>query len=376
MTTGILGDSTASWQGTTYDVPLRYTKVWSGGDGRSEVYAGGFRDKWNTYDSRIDSRFIIQKDLVRVRNNGSTSTTALSIPGRMMDVGSYPLSSAEVNRLLDRMVQRVKGHSFNLGVNLGEMSKTVSMFSQTLDSLGRSIAAVKRGNFLGAVSALGIASSKRRAFKSKDVSGRWLELQYGWLPALSEAYEAGKAFEALSKGPRASLFVESFSKRISRTNAPQSDGLVTYYLAGSRIRRLEFELYEEMSVYRQLGLLDPLSVLWELTPYSFVVDWAYPMGTYLSNLNQVPNLNGRWLVTDVTKWPLQEATYSFTPQAGTGSTLFKSVAKYPRVAWRSTHVVRSLGAPLIPRPGFDFRGAIHGKRFWNAIALAHQRFRG
>jgi hypothetical protein len=377
MTSGLQGDSTASWQPGTYDVPLRFTRVWNGSDGKYEAYAGGLRDKWNPFTCRIDSRYIIKANYTRVRYNGQVVTTAsATIDGRMQDVSSYPLSGAEQNRLLDKLVSDVKGHSFNLGVNLGQMGQTINTVSSTLDSLGRSFSALKRGNFLGAVSALGIASTKRRTFKSKDVSGRWLELQYGWLPLLSDSYEASKAFESLSKGPRSSLFVKSYSKKVVRTSYPVAGNEIFYTYSGTRFRRLEFQLYEVMSAPRSLGLQDPLSVAWELIPYSFVVDWFIPIGTYLSNLNQVPALNGRWLVTDGVRWPRNEIVWGFVPGSSSNSFNYKTCTSFPRVAYRSTSVVRSLGAPSIVRPGFDFRGAIHGKRFWNAIALAHQRFKG
>jgi hypothetical protein len=39
---------------------------------------------------------------------------------------------------------------------------------------------------------------------------------------------------------------------------------------------------EHETVNQSLGLADPLSVAWELTPWSFVVDWFLPVGDYLN----------------------------------------------------------------------------------------------
>lgn len=34
-------------------------------------------------------------------------------------------------------------------------------------------------------------------------------------------------------------------------------------------------------IYPRLGLKDPLSIAWELVPYSFVADWFIPIGAWL-----------------------------------------------------------------------------------------------
>jgi hypothetical protein len=41
----------------------------------------------------------------------------------------------------------------------------------------------------------------------------------------------------------------------------------------------------------QLGLLNPLSFAWEITPWSFVVDWLIPIGPVLSALTAPVGLN-------------------------------------------------------------------------------------
>lgn len=41
---------------------------------------------------------------------------------------------------------------------------------------------------------------------------------------------------------------------------------------------------------QQLGLDDPLGLIWELTPYSFVVDWFLPVGQWLSSFRSIKGL--------------------------------------------------------------------------------------
>jgi hypothetical protein len=44
----------------------------------------------------------------------------------------------------------------------------------------------------------------------------------------------------------------------------------------------------------QLGMANPLSLAWELLPYSFVVDWFLPIGQFLSSLDYALGLEFRY----------------------------------------------------------------------------------
>lgn len=45
------------------------------------------------------------------------------------------------------------------------------------------------------------------------------------------------------------------------------------------------------------GLLDPEVVAWELVPFSFVADWALPIGDYLSNRSFFKGLVGTYVLS-------------------------------------------------------------------------------
>jgi hypothetical protein len=48
--------------------------------------------------------------------------------------------------------------------------------------------------------------------------------------------------------------------------------------------------YEEsgsgLQTLQQLGITNPVGLIWELIPYSFIVDWFVPIGDYLSSLDR------------------------------------------------------------------------------------------
>jgi hypothetical protein len=125
-----------------------------------------------------------------------------------------------------------------------------------------------------------------------------------------------------------------------------------------------------MSEIRQMGVLDPLSVAWEVLPFSFVADWFIPIGTYLENLNQIPFLKGRFMVT-----AYRRTEGPFSPREDTSLNCVSQLSlpqgdRFLRIGLTRT-VSTSLNPPL---PKFDLGGAASVKRVLNAISLAQLAF--
>lgn len=370
-----------------YDLGTGKRRTWSGGDGKYTSFAGTQRDKWNNYTmlyeewDRTSVSFVFrwwkQKTLpfdgtITIINND------LYNPGFGF---SSPISwtSNDQLKLLDRLTQRVKDHQFNLAVNLGQLHQTVDLLASNLSKLGRAALALKRGQFATAARQLG-ARPRGTRLKTTDVSGRWLELQYGWLPLIGDSFEAAKAFEAISNGPRSTTFRAS-NKKFGIGNGSQSKTLFDVPYKESLKRYILYECTEEMGAARQLGLLDPASVVWELLPWSFVIDWFIPVGSYLDLVNQVPTLKGRFLTTEVRdrqamNMPpsVKSAFYELKGANWDGYHLI-AVTKAPRLSQRRKEMTRTYSTSLsVPLPTMHLGGAVHGKRLWNAISLAQQRF--
>lgn len=376
MTTGTIGTGYSNLILSTGD----YTyKNWSGTDGHYETYHGKKRVKFNDYIVHYSHRYRGGVKAYFIRQdygdpNPYTDYVYLPIGGPEPAFAGWPTrlvwSNNDILDIMSKLVTRVKSHDFNLAVNVAQGHQLVDMVSSNLRKLTRAVLALKKGNFALAARQFGTSAKKNTSLKTTDISGRWLELQYGWLPALSDTFEAAKAFEAISSGPRKSTFSAKKKREdVSKTN----NGVVTWWWDTYAEYRIKFELAEEMSVERQLGLLDPLSVAWEVVPYSFVVDWFIPIGTYLSVLSQIPYLKGRFVITDYKR------------------------RKGPYMKWSSPHepfvvgpvslpsddsglyigVTRSCSDELHP-PTPRFSDGLSGspKRIANAIALAYQAFTG
>jgi hypothetical protein len=385
MTTGTTGTPSIPAYSAALQGSWRY-RDWSGSNGKYTGAPGG-QTRWNDYVCYQEALYI-SRCSVQFRCNlpgGGTDTTVGYTPQvwRVYPPNSdFGDLSGPINNIIAKILSKVKGHSWNMAVDLAQGKQTLDLLTGTLGSLGRSVMALRHGDFATAARQLG-ASPRPTRLKPTDISGRWLELQYGWLPLLGSCYEASKAFEAISNGPRTAKFKSGFSKTAVKS-----------YSAGPLLTKqkfrynygLTFEMKEEMSVERQLGLLDPLSVAWELVPYSFVVDWFVPIGTYLSNLNQLGSLSGRWLSSrrvgtegDISfDWVGGSSTYPFC-----GYHAFTH--RYQTMSWRPSFVRNAAyyardplaGPPKLPFPKTQgLPEAMSPRRFWNALSLAHQRFSG
>jgi hypothetical protein len=301
------------------------------------------------------------------------------LPGSGINPASWSISvthdfpANDQLKLLEKLLQAVKGFDFNLGVNLAQMRQVSSMVDINLRKITGALLDLRKGRFADAARQLG-ARPRRTHLRVDDVSGRWLELQYGWLPLISDTFNAAKAFEAISQGPQTRVVRVSHKKTRSLEASTSPTTHTARYEKTTR-RTLIYEMAEELSVPRQLGLLDPLSVAWEILPWSFVIDWFIPIGSYLDVVNQVPHLKGRFLQTTVTKarnlremrwlgggkpsnWLYDEII--LTPDQG----------EYFLRVQMDREVLGSF--PPVPPPTFSLTGAVEGRRVWNAIALAQQ----
>lgn len=320
-----------------------FYKIWSGGNGK---YLIDGRDAWNDYQMTYAWESAQTGQTVN-----KVSTTSFQIPG---------WSSRDDMLLENKLVDAVRGHKFNLAVNVAQGKQLVDMCATNLQKFGRALLYLKRGNFASAARTLGVRRRDTK-LKDKDISGRWLELQYGWLPALGDTYEAAKAFEALQEGRK--NVVKVVHKVVMPIEGSAAPAQYTCRGTSEVIGKITYEMEEEISFARSLGLLDPLSVAWEIIPFSFVIDWFYPIGTFLDNLSVLPKLRGRF---QKVVYRNQASSFTSGIPAYTGT---NRTGRYIQVTRTNT-----LG--LFPtRPEFRLDKALKGVRIFNAIALAHTLLR-
>lgn len=125
---------------------------------------------------------------------------------------------------------------------------------------------------------------------------RWLEFQYGWKPLLNDIYGiAGLIEEQLQRR----LTVKAIANPSdivgpSTVFAPPGSGSIYVddtVVTGAKCR-LDFVIQNAVAAhFNRMGLANVLEIAWELVPFSFVIDWLLPVGSYLGALS------GSWGLT-------------------------------------------------------------------------------
>lgn len=349
--------TTRSYTVGTSTTELHTSGVATGADGKYETFQGRQRLKWNNYET---TKWSVRRTKGVTKSLGDIWRASTCFPG-----SSFPTAN-DILTLQSRLSEKVKGHDFNLAVSVAQGKQTVEMVTNAVFSIGGAISDLKKGKFASAARRFGVAQRPSK-LSEKDISGRWLELQYGWLPLISDVYESAKAFESLTSGARVNRVTESIQKQWLGNASCEKTNYSCYGNVQENARYI-YEMTETLSAPRSLGLTDPASVAWELIPYSFVVDWFVPVGDYLANLNVIPKLQGRFLLVQTRRFSgssieLRSASYKYTVQ--------------PTSSCKYIYMKRSVSSSLsVPKPVFNsIPDAMSPSRIYNAIALVAQRLR-
>jgi hypothetical protein len=360
--------TTGSWSiGNFTTGPYAASKVWSGADGKYESWQGGIRAKWNSYTltHRVMSQ-VVNPPL----NSYVSALPQYTLAQMKSNVG---WTANDELRLLNKLAEQVRGHSFDLGVNVAEASKSYGTVVSNLRSVGSALWHLKHGRLGQASRVLGYGRSSQgilaRRLNSKDLTGRWLETQYAFMPLISQSYEAAKALESLTKH-RVLKFTATSSLRkvldITSTTSYNTKCPMAYS------KRLRAELSEDLSLQRSLGLVNPAEIAWEVVPYSFVVDWFLPVGSYIAAWGVIPYLVGRFMSTERGSLKRGVVVKGSNPN----STAWVNYAANRR----KETLFRTLRTPSlslsIPRPTFNkVPRALSPRRILSAVSLIHQRLR-
>lgn len=198
----------------------------------------------------------------------------------------------ELARAETECLVKLKNSNINLGEALGEAKSTYEHLAKSTSTLLKLISNVRRGNWKGALEALKV--DPRRKWSTKDPAGRWLELQFGWTPLISDIsalmdYKSTfNIWDTPKDGDRRSTF------SVTRSLKTQHSGPYNTALSGfpQNTSRGNVELGTTVKLYcsisnpkiallNQIGLLAPQQVAWALMPWSFAIDWFLPIGTFL-----------------------------------------------------------------------------------------------
>lgn len=299
--------------------------------------------------------------------------------------------------LIGKLREKLYGSDFNASVLLGESRQTLNLIADSAIRIAKAGYHVRRGDLSGAARSLLEGTSRRPLMKRHEwdpkapsqpflpnakgdlstVSRNWLELQYGWLPLMSDAKASAEMVAHHLEVPLQTTYRVSKSREAlfpftmyTGTDLGYLRSVTTKSHRRSIIARISEA--DQPSVARKLGLLDPELVAWELVPFSFVADWFIPIGSWMEARALASSLKGTFITSDLMKVHFHPESVS--QQAGTLGTRIPNMPsgmKYDRV--RFTRAISSSLA--VPMPTMKpLKEAASWQHLTNALALVTQVF--
>lgn len=273
-------------------IPRGDLKSTAYGDYRWEFYQEHYQGDWRQNDgqSRVyDTPVGPRNTLQALYDSFSTSLTAYQNANR-------PTDATMRNRLLVQALAKTSDAKTNLAVTLAEAQKASDLILNRVSRLYWAYRDFRRLDFKAVANTLGI--DKRAVHKT------WLEYQYGWLPLVMDVKNTAEFFaqQKYHKPARFSVTTKETVKALSGDVpiGPYAPSALPYPTP-MRYEQIRFDTTYKVKLYlevvnphfvrlQQLGITNPLLVAWELTPFSFVFDWACQVGDWLQGLTALHGL--------------------------------------------------------------------------------------
>lgn len=286
-------------------------------------------------------------------------------------------------RLVGKLREQIFGSDFNASVFLGESHQTLRLIGDSATRIYQSLRHLRRGNIRKAADFLVAGTPRRKRLNNRSLptaaptddvslSRFWLEIQYGWRPLLSDAYSAAQALAKAVEVPfqmrySVSIRKEKSSVILKGVNCGAHAHTWSYQLNTLCRRGLTVYITEKPSLAAQLGVLNPENVAWELIPFSFVVDWFIPIGSFLDARAVVSCVTGLYVTADKIESRLNNVKDT-GDDPSVGRTFYEDISVYKTLYQTFTRTVGP--APALPLPSFKSIGkAASWQHCANAVAL-------
>lgn len=218
---------------------------------------------------------------------------SFALGGNVFSPPSPPSPSSNlINSVEVKALNKLKSQDFHLGNFLAESRQTIGMVANSARTIAKQVHNFRRKSPLGWASVLKYQHGNLPKSKWPCIPSAWLELQYGWIPLMSDI--RGALFH-LSRRSRFDLPI------VTVKSTGRSEDVITTGNIGCRafsaVYKHNYIVKQQVKVtlsygmadpglaeLSSLGLINPLEIVWEVIPYSFVVDWFLPVGGWLSAL--------------------------------------------------------------------------------------------
>lgn len=286
--------------------------------------------------------------------------------GDNMVIYPGPFSINIDQRASVEVLNKLSQSNLNIGVAIAEAKMTASLLAKQSIALIRAYTAARRGNWREVFSQILISEHRFRA-PARDLGGRWLELQYGWLPLMSDLKAA---YDLLTQTKLPAFMPLRVTRTVGGThnykvrNVESAGDTWSYSDRLSVNYRIWYFISDPRLAWASsLGLLNPLEIYWEKTPWSFVVDWFLPVGNLIEAMSNPLGLD---IISGTKTWQLESKLNASLTAPGWSGTA--KLTAYAKAYDRSTFYSFPTPLPYVKSP-------LSGLHLANALALINQRLK-
>lgn len=260
-------------------------------------------------------------------------SNALSVPNLL---GPPDFATSERNEAVTKALNKIADQKVNIGENLATLGQTCRMFISPVSSF---VGLTKKYHNLPVGREIPWGKLARMSYRDLvngrygvGLAQRYLEYVYGFAPLMQDIHEISKMAKSEAAAP---LLFNGRAKADRSGSAPDqhrnniSAGVDEYWTGNAFESTTRCTLWAKLNAnyalsrtLNQLSLLNPASLVWELVPYSFVVDWILPIGPVLSAMTAPAGLD--FVGGSVSRRVKSTWNYSIQDQAPGSSYFFTS----------------------------------------------------
>lgn len=262
----------------------------SGGFRKPSAYQLSLTETWCTSNGMTESqnavdgrnRQYVYDGLDSLWHPAAPNTSVPARPGGMLD------------QAITKALLKARDSKVNIALSIGEIQKSVDTIGSRVNAIANAFRQARKGNFAKAAAALGV-SYKR---KGKAPAKSWLELQYGWMPMLMDI----QGLYDVARGPFRNNGMRFRVTGRSKYNFGENYELRDWETPGfTFFQTAQFNYEVNVSLWYEVqndlllhassvGLTNPMEIVYEIIPGSFLLDWILPVGDYLGTLTAAAGL--------------------------------------------------------------------------------------
>jgi len=320
-------------------------------------------------------RVAIHGGSAKFRGNGYYPGSGVS--GDILGLSVVPrakeVSSNTVNASLVKTYSKIKAQDISLSITAAEIGKAIRMVDSRLYLIARQVIAFRRNSLKAFLKARATQRYNLPRESWCEIPRIWLELQYGWKPLMADIQGAINRVARISAEKPPLVYAKAshtdkFVERWPMQTGGWSVGGNAYLDVTFEERANSYLFFKVASTKMvdsgQLGLIEPASLVWEVLPWSFVVDWALPIGPWLNALTAAYGLS---FVGGGTSKKVRSVATTVVPPVATGGYKLDSFTP-PRVSAEMAFFRRVCYASA-PVPGLYVKNPFSTGHALNGLAL-------